>query len=153
MAAILQIPAQAAKTRAWMPLMRKEVGEDCLHGIMCVREAKTSPITLCHISSRPLCLENKLIESLVLCVQSCLTLWLTRLLCPWSHSGKNHEAGSRFLLQGIFPTWGSNPRLLCLLHWQVDSSPLGKSLFQSFGTLLQCIFWYRRSDQTWILHV
>ena len=25
------------------------------------------------------------------------------------------------LLQVIFPTQGSNPRLLCLLHWQVDS--------------------------------
>ena len=26
--------------------------------------------------------------------------------------------------RGIFPTQGSNPRLLCLLHWQVDSLPL-----------------------------
>ena len=25
---------------------------------------------------------------------------------------------------GIFPTQGSNPRLLCLLHWQAGSSPL-----------------------------
>ena len=33
-------------------------------------------------------------------------------------------------LQGIFPTQGSNPYLLCLLHWQAGSSPLappGKS--------------------------
>ena len=48
-----------------------------LHGMMCVREAKTSPITLCpllHFLQWPLCLENKLLESLVLCVQSCLTL-------------------------------------------------------------------------------
>ena len=29
-----------------------------------------------------------------------------------------------FLLQGIFPTQGSNPHLLCLLHWQADSLPL-----------------------------
>ena len=29
--------------------------------------------------------------------------------------------GSHFLLQGIFPTQGSNPRLL---NWQVDSLPL-----------------------------
>ena len=29
-----------------------------------------------------------------------------------------------FLLQGLFPTQESNPLLLCLLHWQVDSSPL-----------------------------
>ena len=31
------------------------------------------------------------------------------------------------LLQGIFPTQGSNPRLLYLLHWQAGSSPLGSS--------------------------
>ena len=29
------------------------------------------------------------------------------------------------LLQGIFPTHGSNLHLLCLLHWQVDSLSLG----------------------------
>ena len=28
------------------------------------------------------------------------------------------------LLQGVFPTQGLNPNLLCLLHWQVDSLPL-----------------------------
>ena len=28
------------------------------------------------------------------------------------------------ILQGIFPTQGSNPSFLCLLHWQVDSLPL-----------------------------
>jgi len=28
------------------------------------------------------------------------------------------------LLQGIFPTQGLNPCLLCLLHWQGDSLPL-----------------------------
>ena len=30
---------------------------------------------------------------------------------------------SNFLLQGIFPTQGSNPHLLHLLHWQVGSLP------------------------------
>ena len=29
-----------------------------------------------------------------------------------------------FLLQGISMTQGSNPNLLCLLHWQADSLPL-----------------------------
>ena len=28
--------------------------------------------------------------------------------------------GCHFLFQGTFPTQGSNPNLLCLLHWQVD---------------------------------
>ena len=32
--------------------------------------------------------------------------------------------GSRSFLQGISLTQGSNLRLLCLLHWQVDSLPL-----------------------------
>ena len=37
--------------------------------------------------------------------------WLepTRLLCPWHSPGKNTGVGSHFLLQGIFPTQGSNP--------------------------------------------
>ena len=37
--------------------------------------------------------------------------------------------GCHALLQGIFPTQGSNPCLLCLLdllHWQVDSLPLSQ---------------------------
>ena len=32
--------------------------------------------------------------------------------------------GCHFLLQGIFPSRGSNPGLLHLLHWQADSLPL-----------------------------
>ena len=48
-------------------------------------------------------------------------LWPTRLLCPQYFPGKNTEVGCRFLLQGIFPTQGSNPHLLRLLHWQADS--------------------------------
>ena len=32
--------------------------------------------------------------------------------------------GFHFLLQGIFPTGGLNPSLLCLLHWQADSLSL-----------------------------
>ena len=32
--------------------------------------------------------------------------------------------GCRFLLKGIFPTEGSYPHLLCLLHWQAGSLPL-----------------------------
>ena len=36
-----------------------------------------------------------------------------RLLCPWDFPGKNTGVGCHALLQGIFPTQGSNP---CLLH-------------------------------------
>ena len=35
-------------------------------------------------------------------------LQTTRLLCPWNSLGKNTEVGSLSLLQGIFPTQGSN---------------------------------------------
>ena len=38
--------------------------------------------------------------------------------------GKNPGVGCHFLLQGIFPTQRSNPVLLCLLLWQVESLPL-----------------------------
>ena len=42
------------------------------------------------------------------------TLWsLATLLCPWDFRGKNTGVDYHFLLQGIFPTKGSN---LCLLH-------------------------------------
>ena len=37
---------------------------------------------------------------------------------------KNTGVGCHALLQGIFPTQGSNPSLLCLLGWQVGSLPL-----------------------------
>ena len=49
---------------------------------------------------------------------------------PWGSSvpgdspGKNTGLGCHALLQGIFPTQGSNLLLLCLLHWQVGSLPL-----------------------------
>ena len=36
----------------------------------------------------------------------------TRLLCPWDSPGKNTGVGYLFLLQGIFPTQGSNSDLL-----------------------------------------
>ena len=41
--------------------------------------------------------------------------------------GKNTGVGCHALLQGIFPTQGSNLHLLCLQHWQVGSLPLAPS--------------------------
>ena len=68
----------------------------------------------------------------------------TRILCPWHSQGKNTGQGFHALLQGIFPTSGSNPHLLRLLHWQVSSLPLvspGKTpdLSHVYITLLQRI--------------
>ena len=59
--------------------------------------------------------------------QLCLTLLQPcgqqpdRLLCPWDSPGEATAVGCHFLLQGIFPTQGSNPGLL---HWQAHSLPL-----------------------------
>ena len=51
-------------------------------------------------------------------------LWPAKLLCPWNSPGKNTEVDCHPILQGIFLTQGSNPRLLyCrqilyhLSHW------------------------------------
>ena len=38
--------------------------------------------------------------------------------------GKNAGVDCHTLLLGIFPAQGSNPLLLCLLHWQVGSLTL-----------------------------
>ena len=43
--------------------------------------------------------------------QSCLTLWLQGLCSPWNSPDQNTGVGSPSLLQGIFPTQGSNPGL------------------------------------------
>ena len=54
----------------------------------------------------------------------------TRLLYPWDFLGKNTGVGCHCLLQGIFPTQGSNLHLLCLLHckqilyyWAIREAP------------------------------
>ena len=54
-------------------------------------------------------------------LQSCLTLrphglQPARLLCPWDSPSKNTGVCCHALLQGFFPTWGSNLHLLWLLH-------------------------------------
>ena len=43
------------------------------------------------------------------------SLWPHRLYSPWNSPGQNTGVSSHFLLQGIFPTQGSNPGLL---HWR-----------------------------------
>ena len=61
-------------------------------------------------------------------------------------SSKNTEVVCNFLLQRIFPTQGSNPSLLHLLHCQVDSlllnhlGSLQRARYEIFYTLQD--FWY-----------
>ena len=45
-----------------------------------------------------------------------------KLLCSWDFPGKNTGVGCHF--QGLFPTQGLCPGVLCLLYWQVDSLPM-----------------------------
>ena len=46
-----------------------------------------------------------------------------------------------FLLQGFFPTQGSNSCLLWLLHWQVDSLPLSQLEAHEIGAVSQLQRW------------
>ena len=58
----------------------------------------------------------------------------SRLPCPWDFPGKNAGVGCHFLLQGIFPTQGSNP---CFLHFGgfFTTSPPGKPVLSTSGAL------------------
>ena len=47
-----------------------------------------------------------------------------RHLCPLESPGKNTGVCCHLLLQGIFPTQGSNSQLLCLLHCRQILYPL-----------------------------
>ena len=69
-------------------------------------------------------------------------LWPGRFLCLWNYPGWNTGVDCLFLLQGIFPTQGSNLHLLHLLHWQADSftaEPSGKPNIDSMLLYLQLI--------------
>ena len=59
-------------------------------------------------------------------VQLLVTPWTVARQAPLSmgFSRQDNEGGCHALLQGIFPTQGSNLRLLSLLHGQASSLPL-----------------------------
>ena len=61
------------------------------------------------------------------CVWLCATLWTVACQPPLSvgFSRQEHWSGLPCLSLVIFPTQGSSPRLLSLLHWQAGSLPLG----------------------------
>ena len=74
-------------------------------------------------------------------IQLFATLWTIAHQAPlsWDSPGKNTGMGCHALQQGIFPTQGTKPRLLCLLHWQVGSLPLappGKFPFKRFHQIV-----------------
>ena len=61
------------------------------------------------------------------CAQLFVTLWTVAHQAPLSmgFSSQEYWSGLPCPPLGIFPTWGSNPHLLCLLHWQAGSLTLG----------------------------
>ena len=71
-------------------------------------------------------------DSVILCTVA------LQALCPWDSPDKNTGVGFHAFLQGIVLTQGSNPCLLCHLHWQAGSLPImpptGKTLLQSMGS-------------------
>ena len=78
-------------------------------------------------------------HNISLCMLSCVWLFMNprTVTCqaPLSMglSRQEYWSGLPFPTLGIFPTQRSNPHLLCLLHWQVDSLPLYH---------LECIYLY-----------
>ena len=87
----------------------------------------SSPFLILFISfpnlRKNVCVHAKLLQS---CLTTCdpMDCSLPGSLVHGDSPGKNTRVGCQALLQGIFPTQGSNLQLLCLLHWQVGSLPL-----------------------------
>ena len=90
------------------------------------------------------CLSNMLLCDLV--TKLCWLLWPhglqpARLLYTWDFPGKDTGVACHFLLQGIFPTQGSNPHLLhcsSLLHYRwflYQLSHQGKLANASFANI------------------
>ena len=80
-----------------------------------------------------MCWWKHLLACVRVCVYACFshvqlfaTLWIVACQAsrPWDCPGKIIGVGCHALLQGIFPTHGSNPHLLHLLHCQTGSLPL-----------------------------
>ena len=63
------------------------------------------------------------------------TVAYTRLLHPWDFPGKSTRVGCHFLLQGIFPTQGSNPRSPALQAAALPSGLPGKIAIHKAGQI------------------
>ena len=63
--------------------------------------------------------------------------------CPWDSPDKNTQVHCHFLLQGIFPTQGLNPGLLCcwqiLYHLRYQGSPILVGMNWYFIVVSICI--------------
>ena len=84
------------------------------------------------------------------------SLWPGGVYSPWNSPGQNTRVGSLSLLQGIFPTQGSDPGLL---HLQTDSLPAEPPevlvalhrLFSSCGQWGYSLSWCTGFSLRWLL--
>ena len=97
--------------------MRTKVGDMLPEYQQCASVVEQVEITASRSKDILILLFPKLDKLCMCCfcavAQSCLTrgLWPSRLLCPWDSPGKSTGVGCHALLQGIFPSQGSNPYL------------------------------------------
>ena len=113
-------------------LQRQVVGKrEDLHGLIASFSSTLSHslwlrLTVCTSTDCKLGFCQSAVYSVTpLCLTPCRP-WTVALQAPLSmaFSRQDTGVGSHVLLQGMFPTQGSNPSLLHLLHWQADSLPL-----------------------------
>ena len=113
-------------------LQRQVVGKrEDLHGLIASFSSTLSHslwlrLTVCTSTDCKLGFCQSAVYSVTpLCLTPCRP-WTVALQAPLSmaFSRQDTGVGSHVLLQGMFPTQGSNPSLLNLLHWQADSLPL-----------------------------
>ena len=86
-------------------------------------------------------------------LQVCLTLGdSARFLNLWDSPDGNTGVGCRALLQGIFPTQGSNPHLLQLATVFFTTSTTWEAvLCYPDGRL--CVFWAPHFHEVWLPHL
>ena len=108
-------------------LQSKGLVFNCLHDISpgCVSGRLLSKMAAM-ISPKILCPVTMIDGYMCSLISNSATQWTVARQAPLSmeFSGKNTGVDCHFFLQRIFLTQGSNPCLLCLLHFQADSLPL-----------------------------
>ena len=129
---ILHSPESQRGSENWILLLRKPLFRETL-----INSVKYLTHSGYYVFSMQMSMTKSLqkfacMKSLQVCPTLCdpVDCSPTRLPCPWDSPGKNTGVGCQALLQGIFPTQGSNPHLLCLLHcrwilyhWDTGEAP------------------------------
>ena len=107
-------------------IMEKEIQTAVINMVYMSKKVEKSMSILRRHMERNSCQDTALSLpcSCVLSHFSHVQLWDPMYLHPQDFPGKNTEVGCHALLQGVFPTQGSNPSLSHLFHWQAVSLPL-----------------------------